>query len=156
MFAEQEITGDVLLELDVNLLKTEIGILAFGKRMRIANAIADLRQIFRPPSIIYSDSAQSPLKSVGSHQHHPSSYSYSHSHQSSLNSPASALSPLANSAFRGPESPMVPGSASSVSEDGHSAGAHIGLGFVMPPPNGKTEVSRRSSIDLRVLNALAI
>ncbi|TFK43957.1 hypothetical protein BDQ12DRAFT_719130 [Crucibulum laeve] len=51
-FTEQEITGDVLLELDVNLLKTEIGIMAFGKRMRIANAITDLR---RPPSIVYSD-----------------------------------------------------------------------------------------------------
>lgn len=49
---EQEITGDVLLDLDVNLLKTEIGIMAFGKRMRIANAITDLR---RPPSIVYSD-----------------------------------------------------------------------------------------------------
>ncbi|KAF9458484.1 hypothetical protein BDZ94DRAFT_1226253 [Collybia nuda] len=51
-FIEQEITGDVLLELDVNLLKTEIGIMAFGKRVRIANAITDLR---RPPSIVYSD-----------------------------------------------------------------------------------------------------
>ncbi|KAG5716742.1 Protein pob1 [Termitomyces sp. T112] len=53
-FTEQEITGDVLLELDVNLLKTELGIMAFGKRMRIANAITDLR---RPPSFIYSESA---------------------------------------------------------------------------------------------------
>ncbi|KAJ7601230.1 hypothetical protein C8J56DRAFT_912520 [Mycena floridula] len=51
-FTEQEITGDVLLALDVNLLKTEIGIIAFGKRMRIANAITDLR---RPPSIEYDD-----------------------------------------------------------------------------------------------------
>ncbi|EAU82730.2 hypothetical protein CC1G_10635 [Coprinopsis cinerea okayama7 len=47
-FIEQEITGDVLLELDTNLLKTEIGIMAFGKRVRIANAISDLR---RPASI---------------------------------------------------------------------------------------------------------
>ncbi|KAJ4478978.1 hypothetical protein J3R30DRAFT_2697911 [Lentinula aciculospora] len=51
-FTEQEITGDVLLELDVNLLKNEIGIMAFGKRVRIANAIAELR---RPPSITYDD-----------------------------------------------------------------------------------------------------
>lgn len=49
---EQEITGDVLLELDANLLKTEIGIMAFGKRVRISNAIAELR---RPLSISYSD-----------------------------------------------------------------------------------------------------
>ncbi|KAF9000253.1 hypothetical protein BDQ17DRAFT_1359916 [Cyathus striatus] len=51
-FIEQEITGDVLLELDANILKSEIGILAFGKRVRIANAISDLR---RPPSVGYSD-----------------------------------------------------------------------------------------------------
>lgn len=56
-YPEQEITGDVLLELDVNLLKTEIGIMAFGKRMRIANAITDLR---RPPSISYSDHPDQP------------------------------------------------------------------------------------------------
>jgi hypothetical protein len=56
---EQEITGDVLLELDINLLKSEIGIMAFGKRMRIANAIADLR---RPPSIEYSDHQLSPMQ----------------------------------------------------------------------------------------------
>lgn len=43
MWSEQEITGDVLLELDANLLKTEIGIMAFGKRVRIANAIIELR-----------------------------------------------------------------------------------------------------------------
>ncbi|KAE9389360.1 hypothetical protein BT96DRAFT_980734 [Gymnopus androsaceus JB14] len=51
-FTEQEITGDVLLELDVNLLKNEIGIMAFGKRVRIANAITELR---RPPSIGYDE-----------------------------------------------------------------------------------------------------
>ncbi|KAH9170375.1 hypothetical protein EDB89DRAFT_1978632 [Lactarius sanguifluus] len=50
-FAEQEITGDVLLDLDVNVLKSEIGIMAYGKRMRIANAITELR---RPPSVMSS------------------------------------------------------------------------------------------------------
>lgn len=50
-FAEQEITGDVLLDLDVSVLKSEIGIMAYGKRMRIANAIAELR---RPPSVMSS------------------------------------------------------------------------------------------------------
>jgi len=54
---EQEITGDVLLELDVNLLKTEIGIAAFGKRMRIAYAISELR---RSPFISYSSQSASP------------------------------------------------------------------------------------------------
>lgn len=42
--AEQEITGDVLLELNPEVLKNEIGIAAFGKRVRISNAIAELRQ----------------------------------------------------------------------------------------------------------------
>ncbi|GLB34278.1 putative sterile alpha motif containing protein [Lyophyllum shimeji] len=82
-FTEQEITGDVLLELDVNLLKTEIGIMAFGKRMRIANAIADLR---RPPSIVYSDhAAEHRSLSLGPQPHSPlsPSHSQSHSHQSS-------------------------------------------------------------------------
>ena len=104
--AEQEITGDVLLELDVNVLKTELGIMAFGKRMRIANAITDLR---RPPSIIYSDhpepspvTAHSPPfaqsqshshsrnQSVSqSHHSYPgqSGHAYSQSMQSSVNSP---------------------------------------------------------------------
>lgn len=43
---EHEITGDLLLELDANLLK-ELDIPQFGKRLRIAQAISDLR---RPPS----------------------------------------------------------------------------------------------------------
>jgi hypothetical protein len=54
-FIEQEITGDVLLELDVSVLKSEIGIVAYGKRMRIANAITELR---RPPSVLSSSAEQ--------------------------------------------------------------------------------------------------
>ena len=41
---EHEISGDVLLELDVSILKEEMGITAFGKRMRIANAIVELKR----------------------------------------------------------------------------------------------------------------
>ncbi|KAG8755383.1 polar growth protein [Serendipita sp. 396] len=52
-FAEHEITGDILLEFDANMLK-EIDIIAFGKRMKIANAISELR---RPPSFESSDAA---------------------------------------------------------------------------------------------------
>ncbi|KAJ3966971.1 hypothetical protein EV361DRAFT_527412 [Lentinula raphanica] len=72
-FTEQEITGDVLLELDVNLLKNEIGIMAFGKRVRIANAIAELR---RPPSITYDEQ---PL------EHPPSPFAASQSAQRMMN-----------------------------------------------------------------------
>ncbi|KZP00305.1 hypothetical protein CALVIDRAFT_595672 [Calocera viscosa TUFC12733] len=43
-FEEQDITGDVLLSLDLALLKDELGISAFGKRVRLNNAIADLRR----------------------------------------------------------------------------------------------------------------
>jgi SAM domain (Sterile alpha motif) len=111
---EQEITGDVLLELDVNLLKTEFGIAAYGKRVRIANAISELR---RPPSISYSDHPASPHSLMHGHsnphsifpnnanpslgdsrnhsQIHPQMYTYPHgrsqniqsSAQLSLNSP---------------------------------------------------------------------
>lgn len=41
-FQEHEISGDVLLEMDVNILK-EIDIVAFGKRFQVANAIKELK-----------------------------------------------------------------------------------------------------------------
>ncbi|KAG9317765.1 hypothetical protein JVU11DRAFT_1983 [Chiua virens] len=104
-FIEQEITGDVLLELDINLLKVEIGIVAFGKRMRIANAIAELR---RPPSIILPDHqpqlGQSLIHSVSQ------SFSYAHSPsgstQHSLNSPMFASM---GSTLNGPPSSTLGG-----------------------------------------------
>jgi len=54
LISEHEITGDLLLELDANLLK-ELDIPQFGKRLRIAQAISDLR---RPPSTLSSSSQQ--------------------------------------------------------------------------------------------------
>ncbi|KAF8524552.1 hypothetical protein BU17DRAFT_42692 [Hysterangium stoloniferum] len=60
-FIEHEITGDVLLELDVSILKEELNITAFGKRMRIANAIVELR---RPAS--FSSEPHVSLNSTGS------------------------------------------------------------------------------------------
>ncbi|KAF8215872.1 hypothetical protein K438DRAFT_1914754 [Mycena galopus ATCC 62051] len=80
-FTEQEITGDVLLDLDVNLLKTEIGVMAFGKRMRIANAIVDLR---RPPSP--SASFSLPQNSP-QHQQYAVAYSNSQNSQPYPHSP---------------------------------------------------------------------
>ena len=41
-FREHEISGDVLLEMDINILK-EIDITAFGKRFQVANGIKELR-----------------------------------------------------------------------------------------------------------------
>ncbi|KAG2143625.1 hypothetical protein DEU56DRAFT_791632 [Suillus clintonianus] len=153
-FIEQEITGDVLLELDINLLKAEIGIVAFGKRMRIANAIAELR---RPPSIIFPDVQPQHPQSL-SHSH---SYSYTHSrsgstHQS-LNSPmfattmSSAITAPNSATFgsmRSPESPAADMSqfvkrVSSLSSTGASivggslennvSPGVVGLGLGVPP-----------------------
>ncbi|KAI0694374.1 hypothetical protein C8T65DRAFT_585044 [Cerioporus squamosus] len=88
-FIEQEITGDVLLELNAEIMKSEIGIAAFGKRVRIVNAIAELR---RPPSIEEAEPHPAPMLTPrslthsfqypGSHHSHPS-HSHSHSIQSS-------------------------------------------------------------------------
>ncbi|KAM6501320.1 hypothetical protein JOM56_004334 [Amanita muscaria] len=119
-FIEQEITGDVLLELDANLLKSEIGIMAFGKRVRIANAITELRQ---PQSISGSPHFQSAPPQAGYTQHspelfsagsfHPQQYSSSsppqHTH-SVIHSTHSSLSPLngqSSTASAGPGQGML-------------------------------------------------
>ncbi|EJU06671.1 hypothetical protein DACRYDRAFT_113317 [Dacryopinax primogenitus] len=49
-FEEQDITGDVLLSLDMALLKDELGITVFGKRVRLNNAINELRKSVAPPA----------------------------------------------------------------------------------------------------------
>jgi len=70
-FAEQDITGDVLLELDVELLKTEIGVVAFGKRKRIANAISGLRDpppAPEPESAAHSETLFSHSRNISSTQ----------------------------------------------------------------------------------------
>ncbi|KAF8652266.1 hypothetical protein AX16_004482 [Volvariella volvacea WC 439] len=148
-FTEQEITGDVLLELDVNILKSEIGIVAFGKRTRIVNAITDLK---RPPSITSSDKAEqlsqaqpSPLSPViqnlpvqthsraqsqtYSHHSFPGATNGYHSHTQSIQS--SLASPLGSAPPPG-GSPL------------HSAGAngHFVGGFV---PMSGSESSAHSS-----------
>ena len=130
--AEQEITGDVLLELDANILKSEIGITAFGKRVRIVNAISELR---RPPSVEEVErpepqAAGSMLTprslthsfhypaSNGSHRSHSHSHSVqSSAHQSFNNSPFGPPSPsvlngngqMALAALTSPESPPANG-----------------------------------------------
>jgi hypothetical protein len=44
-FVEQEVRGDVLLELQMGVLKSEIGIVGYGTRIRIMNAILELRRL---------------------------------------------------------------------------------------------------------------
>ncbi|KAI0690842.1 hypothetical protein BC835DRAFT_1362697 [Cytidiella melzeri] len=80
IFTEQEITGDVLLEIDHNILKTEFDIKAFGKRVRIINAIAELR---RPPSFTESEHPMQNLSASTTQ-----SFNYGHSHTSSMQSSA--------------------------------------------------------------------
>ena len=92
-FLEQEITGDVLLELDVGVLKSEIGIVAYGKRIRIANAIAELR---RPPSVL---SSEQPTHSGSLSHGSPLAQQ-----ESTVNSPATLPSPRFGT-LATPESP---------------------------------------------------
>ncbi|KZT29493.1 hypothetical protein NEOLEDRAFT_605321 [Neolentinus lepideus HHB14362 ss-1] len=156
-FIEQEITGDVLLELNVDLLKTEIGVVAFGKRVRIANAIQELR---RPPSIVYSDhqpthitTQPSPTQqhSQSSSHSHSRSHSYSHSHSHSIQSsvPSDARSPTtpvtANTMSTAPES------AGFSSMIGSDSGTGTG-DFTLPSPDARSavkefdEARRRSTL----------
>lgn len=93
LHAEHEITGDVLIELDANLLK-ELDIPQFGKRVKLANAIAELRR----PASQGSNSVRS-SQQLGGHGHMgrglfispggPSSgqYAYSDGQQSVIQSP---------------------------------------------------------------------
>lgn len=107
---EQEISGDVLLELDVDLLKTEIGILAFGKRKRIANAITELR---RPPSVISSE--------------HNATRSHSQSQSASYSLAPSSAQQSFNSPYT-----MAP-SLSPVSAAGPQTNGFMGVGLIMSP-----------------------
>ena len=49
-FIEQRVRGDALLELDMGVLKSEIGIVGYGTRIRIMNAILELRRLSSVPS----------------------------------------------------------------------------------------------------------
>lgn len=51
MITENEISGDVLVDMDMNSLK-EIDIIAFGPRARIAKAIKELRGAFESTSVL--------------------------------------------------------------------------------------------------------
>ncbi len=134
-FVEQEITGDVLLELDIGVLKSEIGIIAYGKRMRIANAIAELR---RPTSVMSSSADQhirgsysqsNPFQHLGTSQNPADPDSTG---QNSLISPESP--PDSGDFSVSPDSPHQnsdPGVSSSLNNVNNSS-ATIGLGLGIP------------------------
>ena len=133
-FSEQEITGDVLLDLDVNVLKSEIGIMAYGKRMRIANAIAELR---RPPSVMSSSADQhtrpgsfsqiSPFPHLETSQNLPSAAG-----QNSLISPESSPNSGELAAEASPESGRPNSDPGVRSSNVNNSSATIGLGFGIP------------------------
>ncbi|KAI0265884.1 hypothetical protein BC834DRAFT_876782 [Gloeopeniophorella convolvens] len=149
-FTEQEITGDVLLELDVAVLKSEIGIAAYGKRMRIANAITELR---RPPSVISSSAAeqQSQSQSRGS----PYAAPLSSAGLVSLVSPESPphTGDLAGTPAAQMRRDSDPGVRPSMEMALESSGS-IGLGLAIPPallpghPQGKVVKGRPTHLSL--------
>ena len=149
---EQEITGDVLLELDANVLKTEIGIVAFGKRARIVNAIAELR---RPPSIFESPS-HTPARVTTPRSQTGQSLPYSHSHSASMQSsaPTQASSGWAYSPMYPPPGYQgSPVAASPVAETNLHAsdGAHRN-GWPIPegevPPQAETNGTDAQAVGL--------
>lgn len=116
-FIEQDITGDVLLELDLELLKSEIGIVAFGKRKRIANAIAELKKPPTTPEPIptaHPESFFTHSRSISSIQgtslHSPSLFS-------SAVAPVSATGSQTLIGFYQSESPRIAEEANSLPPD---------------------------------------
>jgi len=133
-FIEQEITGDVLLELDAGVLKSEIGIVAYGKRIRIANAIVELR---RPPSVL---SSEQPTRSGSLSQGSPLAQ-----HEATINSPSTLPSPRFGTLATPESPPNLDQHAHRESDPGmrpHPTDSNItiGLGFGVPasliPGNG--------------------
>ncbi|KAJ1026941.1 hypothetical protein NDA16_002234 [Ustilago loliicola] len=61
-FREHEISGDVLLEMDINILK-EIDIVAFGKRFQVANGIKELRS--QVPGAVTTPGLSQPAQNEG-------------------------------------------------------------------------------------------
>ncbi|RXK41104.1 hypothetical protein M231_01507 [Tremella mesenterica] len=116
-FHEHEISGDLLLELDANLLK-ELDIPQFGKRLRIAQAIAELQ---RPSSLVSASSQQ-------------------------MSPNGMPLPPSSNPSYRGMSAPptalaqpfMTHSPPAQFSEDGYSAWSHTRKPSMtpstMPPP----------------------
>lgn len=116
-FAEQDITGDVLLELDLELLKSEIGVTAFGKRKRIANAITELKKPPMTPGPVsgsHSESFFSHSRSISSAQ---TSSFHSPSLLSSSAPPVSAMGSQTLIGFYQSDSPRITEDANSLLPD---------------------------------------
>lgn len=148
-FADQDITGDVLLELDLELLKTEIGIVAFGKRKRIANAIAELKRPSLAPgseSTAHFESFFSHSRSVSSAQ---GSLPNSPSFLPSAPSPFSATSPTTFGGFHHHDSPRIAEDTNSLTPDTPRSARHRGgsdPGSIQENAETMNRASSRNSI----------
>lgn len=149
--------------------------MAFGKRMRIANAITDLR---RPPSIIYSDPPD--LSQTSPMIHSPLSHPYTHSRNQSQQShsyPGTVQSSQGHTSVGAgtngylvdsPQEYVVSERSATIMDQQYQQqqqqgagvpGTGLGIGFVMPAgvsaPNigvGKTTVSLIHGINWLNLN----
>ncbi|SJX63295.1 related to BOI1-BEM1 protein-binding protein [Sporisorium reilianum f. sp. reilianum] len=130
-FREHEISGDVLLEMDINILK-EIDILAFGKRFQVANGIKELRA--QMPGAVTTPGLSQPAQADG------------------LGSPA-IIAPGAGSATGTPTySPYTPGSLNGSNADGRSLNARMAetsldQGFAAAAPSSSRPGSYRDERD---------
>ncbi|KAH9056353.1 hypothetical protein EDB87DRAFT_1637438 [Lactarius vividus] len=156
-FAEQEITGDVLLDLDVNVLKSEIGIMAYGKRMRIANAIAELR---RPPSVMSSSADQhtrpgsysqgSPFPLLGTAQNSSSLDTAGQNLVSPDSSPDSGLAAVTPDSVHQNSDPGVRTSLDQVNDSSATIGLGLGIPTSLIPGagQGKSVKARPTQLSL--------
>lgn len=118
-FVEQEISGDVLLELNQDVLKNEIGVTAFGKRVRIMNFITELK---RPPSPSESEKLAAAAASRAQ------SLKYSHSHTPSMGSSAQHSFHSGGAFYTGPQ--FSPVSSQMVSSPSAPPGSGMGNSFL--------------------------
>ena len=125
-FAEHEISGDVLMEMDVNILK-EIDIIAFGKRFQVANAIKELKKGMQGDAASWSpmpDNGVSPVTGMSAFQNQQQ-----RSVTSSSDPPSSAGHHFASSGV-----PGIPGSVT----HGGMAGVGAGLAAASAIPRSQT------------------
>lgn len=89
-FSEHEITGDVLMELDMNSLK-EIDLIAFGRRVKVTKAIEELRKTLinpkqdtsSPSPRLDSSQSYSPVEPPTSHAYATNAYAHQRSQSTS-------------------------------------------------------------------------
>ncbi|KAI8098777.1 uncharacterized protein BX664DRAFT_271602 [Halteromyces radiatus] len=131
-FVEQEITGDVLLDLNMETLK-ELGITAYGRRYKIMTAISKLISSTQP-STITNDTNQgcTMSSSTGGEPYHSSSRP-ANSTGSTISSPIDA-----DSLYQFPRKAPAPPSSSTSSSNSH---LHSNNNNILSRPESSTSLS---------------